>query len=374
MITITALIYLACVVVAFKVLKINLSPVTIAVAVLGGVLILGGFVIGWKQAAPISGQIIVHRKVTQLLSNQDSKEFIKEIYVKSDQPVKKGDPLYAVESTPNQAAVDGLQAQFAEAQQKIKQLEAGVEVATAAIEAAKANQAYQKAILDTSLKTMELDPAAVSQLQVEVDQQNFIASQAAVEKAMATKNEANFALLSAQEAVKATEAELATARLNLSQNVIRAPADGRVANFQALEGTMTTTLITSAQGTFLHTSDAVVAAVFPQNQLNNVAADDEVEIAFKSYPGQIATGKVEAVLEYTGEGQFEPSGLLPVAANIRAKGDLVVRIKLDDKQLEKDLPLGGAGTVAIYTKKLQPFHIISKITVRIKMWMYYLPI
>jgi len=36
--------------------------------------------------------------------------------------------------------------------------------------------------------------------------------------------------------------------------------------------------------------------------------------------------------------------------------------------------LGGAGTVAIYTKALKPLHVITKITVRIKMWTNYLPI
>jgi hypothetical protein len=41
---------------------------------------------------------------------------------------------------------------------------------------------------------------------------------------------------------------------------------------------------------------------------------------------------------------------------------------LDDQELAKELPLGGGGTVTIYTKFAEPFHVITK------MWTNYLPI
>ncbi len=145
-------------------------------------------------------------------------------------------------------------------------------------------------------------------------------------------------------------------------------------NMQVIEGTMTTTTLSSAQGIFVDMSETLVAAVFPQNMLANVQPGDMVEIAFKSMPGKIATGKVDAVLEYSGEGQFVTSPQLPVAADLGSKGQLVVRIRLDDEDLARKLPLGGAGDVAIYTKSGKPFHLISKVTLRIQMWMNYAPI
>ena len=120
-------------------------------------------------------------------------------------------------------------------------------------------------------------------------------------------------------------------------------------------------------------TETVVAAVFPQNLLKNVEAEDAVEIAFKSMPGRIVMGKVDEVLEYTGEGQLEPSAELPVVANLGSKGFLVVRIHLDDEDLAKELPLGAAGSVAIYTKTGKPFHVISMITVRVSALMNYTP-
>jgi multidrug resistance efflux pump len=201
-----------------------------------------------------------------------------------------------------------------------------------------------------------------------------LSSGAAVEQAIATQKEAEFALTSAKEASKEIQAQIGTAQLNLEESVVKAPADGYIMSFQAVEGTMGTSVKVRAQGSFMDTTETVVAAAFPQNLVQNVAPGDTVEIAFMGLPGQIATGKVDEVLEYTGEGQIEVSGVVPTAKSIGSKGFLFVRVLLDDQDLAKELPLGGAGTLAIYTKSGGAFHIISKIALRMKAWMYYAPI
>ena len=43
-----------------------------------GIAFQGITVIGWKFSAPMSDQMTLHRKITPLLSNQESKEFIKD--------------------------------------------------------------------------------------------------------------------------------------------------------------------------------------------------------------------------------------------------------------------------------------------------------
>jgi len=174
--------------------------------------------------------------------------------------------------------------------------------------------------------------------------------------------------------VKSVQAQLDTARLNLERNVVRAPADGFVANMQITEGTMTTTVMSSSQGSFVVTGNTIVSLVLPQNLLTNVGVGDVVEIAFKSLPGEVATGKVESLVEYTGEGQVPMGQILPQAAAIGSKGKLVVRVELDDAELAADLPVGGAGAATIYTKSFGPFHLISKVVIRMKTWLHYLPI
>ena len=374
MIVLITLIYLGCVVVAFKVIKLKVSPVSLAVFSLIGVVVLGGVVAGWKFAAPMTGKMTVKRNVVALLAAVDSKELISEIYVPQDQPVKKGTPLYEYDTRPNQYALEQLTAELAASQKKISELEAGVEVAKASVDAAQASQSYAQAVFETSKKAQELNPNSVAELQVTVNQQKYASSEAAVDQAIAAQQEAEFALTSAKEAIKATENQIDTAKLNLEQNVVKAPADGYIMNFQSVVGTMGTTVLTRNQGSFMDMTETVVAAVFPQNLVEHVAPGDTVELAFKSLPGEIATGKVDAVLEYTGEGQIDMSGVVPEAPSIGSKGFIFVRIILDDEELAKELPLGGAGTTAIYTSFGKPFHVISKIALRMKSWIYYAPI
>ena len=114
MITLIALCYLGCVYAAFKVIKIKLTTISIAVAALIGVFILSGIVIGWKFSAPMTQQMTVNRPVVPLVASQNTKEVIKKIHVKQDQPVKKGDLLYEVESAPFQYTVDQRTAQLAD--------------------------------------------------------------------------------------------------------------------------------------------------------------------------------------------------------------------------------------------------------------------
>jgi len=374
MIMIILSLYTLCVVITFKVIKLAVNPKSVATATLIGVILLTGIIIAWKMGSPISAQMVVKRNVIPLLSDEDSKGLISKIHVKSDEPVQKGDPLWEVDPRPQQYKVDSLTAQLAASETQVKVAEAAVQVAEANVEMARAEQQLTTAQLETALKAGELNPGAVSELTVEVKTQDELAAEAAVRQAIATLNEAGFSLTTARSNVAAVREQLDTAKLILSQNVVRAPADGYVMNLQITEGTMTTTVITSGQGLFMDMSETVVALVYPQNQLKYVASGDEVEIAFKSRPGELATGKVDAILEYTGEGQLAPGTTLPQAADVGSKGFLVVRVILDDEELAKDLPLGGAGTAAIYTQALGPFHLISKVTIRMKMWMNYLPI
>ncbi len=368
--------YIGLAVIAFKVVKIKVSAVSIAVIFLIGSFLLSGILVAWNFSAPISDQTTLVRKVTNLMADPDSKGLISKIHVQGIQPTKKGDPLYEIDSRPNQYALNQATAQVDANQQEVLKDEAGIEVAAARVENAKANQALTKAQLDTELKTQALFPGAIATLQVEVAQQTYQASDAAVSYAIANQKVSEFALTTAQDNLKASQAQLELAKLNLSENVTRAPSDGYLINFRATVGTMTTPLYQS-QGLFLDTSvPGVIAAVYPQNLVKNVEPGNLVEIAFKSLPGQIATGKVDAILAWTGEGQLqrESSSQLPIAKNLKSQGFLLVRITIDDQDLAHQLPLGAASSVAIYTDRLKPFHIFSKITIRIKMWMNYLPI
>ena len=117
--------------------------------------------------------------------------------------------------------------------------------------------------------------------------------------------------------------------------------------------------------------DNAVLAIYPQNLLKNVKPGDAVEIAFQASTspncgrqGQGGQWNIPA------RASSRPARYCRQRQMSGRKGTLAVLITLDDEELAKELPLGAAGTTAIYTDYAQPFHIITKITVRIKAWMY----
>ena len=374
MIILITMCYIGCVYVAFKVIKIKLNEISIAVASLVGVFILGGIIIAWNFSAPTTQQMTVTRHVIPILASQNTKELIKKIHVKIDQPVKKGDLLFEVETATFQDTVDQSTAWVEESKNNILSLEAGLAVAVSNVEAAKASRSAAKADFEAAAGIKRADAGAISALKYEQERLSYESAKAAVDVALATQKTAEFSLASSRETLKVTEGKLRTAQLELDRAFVKAPADGQMINWQAREGTMTTTVITSAQGTFQDTTWTRVVAVYRSNLLMNVESGDDVEIAFKSYPNRIVTGKVDAILEYTGEGQFITQGKLPVATTLGSKGFLAVRIILDDEAFAREIPLGGAGMTAIYTRKGNPFHLITKIVVRMKSLLYNLPI
>src|SRR5208337_4853288 len=104
-----------------------------------------------------------------------------------------------------------------------------------------------------------------------------------------------------------------------------------------------------AVGTFIDTSETFIVASFAAEELIQVRPGQDVELAFKSRPGQLFRGKVENIIEATVEGQFAPGGKLPSAAQVGSPGFLAVKIVLDDKEQAAALALGTLAAVAIYT-------------------------
>jgi multidrug resistance efflux pump len=363
--------YVAIVLLAFKVINIKVGRVSIPAAALIGLLLMTLITVSWKMSAPISGQILLSREI--LIVSPDVQEKVSKVHVKSNDMVKKGDPLFEVRPDRFQDAVDQASAELDATKSTVSQLEADVVGAEAAIKQAAAETATAKAQFDTAKALDKANLGAIAKLKLEEAQQNYLADQADDKVKEALLKQAQFSLAVGKNSVDVAQAGYDLAKFNLERCTYISTVDGQVLNFQITEGTPTARFRFTSIGTVQDLSNTVIVAIFKQNQLKNVKAGDVAEIAFKSRPGQIATGKVEVVVNYTGEGQFAPSLVLPIAADVGSQGYLAVRITLDDEDLAKQLPLGAAGAVAIYTDSGKLLHIMSKISLRMKGWMYYLP-
>jgi multidrug resistance efflux pump len=247
----------------------------------------------------------------------------------------------------------------AQAQQKLKEADAALKQAQGGADEAGAGVQQAEAGVNQAR-------AAVWQAEAGLAQ-----AQSGEQQARADERQAGFALQMAQSNVPAVKAQLDDALFNLAQCTMYAPADGYIVDWQVQEGSWVSPIRLLAIGAFIVTGDISVVAVFPQNFLMNVQAGDEVELILDPYPGRLFKAKVDTVITATGEGQYAPSQAIPEASQVGSRGLLAVKIRLIDEDPPANLPLGAGGTVAIYTDRGKPVHVISKVSIRMKKWLLY---
>lgn len=355
----------------FVKMKITPNPVNIAVAVVIGVVVIGTIVVFWQFAAPSSSTLVVSKYAVQIVPQVRGP--ITKIHAEPNVPLRKGqDVLFEIQKDTYQFAVDQLSGSLDAAKRNVDKLEAGVRISQAALTQSQAQLAAVEAEKKTALNTQELNSAAISQLEVDQIVARFDAASAAVAKAKSTEDQAHAALASSRNTVESLEAQLSNAKFQLDQCTVYAPADGFVTNWQVREGTMAVDLPFAPVGTFIDTSRTNLIANFSQQVCRNMRAGDPVEISLATRPGEVFAGTVDAIIQATGEGQFQTTGQLISAADLGSQGQFAVKLALDDEDLARSLAMGTGGTAVIYTDFGKPFHIISKVVVRINAWMYYL--
>ena len=383
MIAFLIIVYTAVVVVLFKVLHIKPTAYVIASMIVVGVFMIGGVVVVWTQAAPITDKMVTSQYVVQLVPYVKGQ--VKAVHAQALQSLKKGDLLLEIDPAPYQYTVNQVEAQLNAAKATVNQAEASLQAANAAVVNAQANVTKVKAA-DELAKTQEQialniqrgNAGAISVLNVAKARQEREQADAAVQQAEAGVTQAQASALQAAAAVQVAksnvptvEAQLDDARFNLAQCKVTAPGDGYVVNWQVQVGTMLVPAPIAPAGTFVITSDIAVAAVFPQNWLSNAQPGDDVEMVLNPYPGRLFFGKVDYVISATGGGQFTTSGTIPNAARIGSDGLYAVRINFSDQAVARTLSLGSGGSAVIYTHAGKATHVISKVAIRMKKWLLY---
>ena len=96
--------YVAIVFLAFKLIKIKVGRVSIPAAALIALFLMTLTTVSWKMSAPMSDQILLSREI--LIITPDVAEKVSKVYVKSNDMVKKGDPLFEVRPDRFQYALD----------------------------------------------------------------------------------------------------------------------------------------------------------------------------------------------------------------------------------------------------------------------------
>jgi multidrug resistance efflux pump len=166
-----------------------------------------------------------------------------------------------------------------------------------------------------------------------------------------------------QAEVDRLRAQLDGAKWNLDATVVRAPTDGFVTNLALRKGARVANLPLAPVMAFIDTSDTIVGVAVPQIGARFIAPGQEVELTFKFKPGQIYTGRVEAVLQAVATGQIQVSGVA-IAPQATQTVPFVVRVALDDKEFATSLPAGSSGDSDIFTDRVRITYIIRRIMLR----------
>ncbi len=324
------------------------------------------FLVALRFFQPFSVDSHVVRSTIQIVPRLTQPTILSEVLVEPNTWVTKGDPLYKFDDTVFSLAVDKANAQLVAAQQNAKILEQDVIAAGEAVERANAQLAYA---LTEQARYENLVPAGGAR-QDELDRWNeqVAEDQAKIKEAQANLEKANLALDSQIDGVNTgiieAEAQLAEAEYFLDNTTIYAPENGMIVSQQARPGMVVGEIRLGAIASFVTEEDPYVLATFRQQNLKFVEVGQPVEVALDLYPGEILTGKVEAVWWATRQGQYLPSGRLPGFELPKLPGRIAVQISVDVPE-GHTFPAGGHAAVAIYTGMGKSFEFLRRINIRL---------
>ncbi|MBP9903404.1 MAG: HlyD family secretion protein [Verrucomicrobiota bacterium] len=359
----------------FKWLKLSVPWVLVSAFFVVHVLLI--FLIGLRFMTPASNNAKVVQHTIQLVPRLTEPALVTAVLVEPNQPVKKGQPLFLFDRRPYEYKVQQLEAQLAQAKQNVQILKADIDVADQKLAKTQSETVFAKyqQNLAASLAAKGAGPEEEAQrwdAQLKVNE-------AAVKETMAELDRAKLRYESQVNGVNTSvaevEAELQQARYYLDHTTLVAPEDGRIVNLQVRPGMVAGDYRFGAIASFICDDGRYLLGAYFQEVLKYMTNGQPVEVALELYPGQIFQGKVQDIWRASGEGQYLPSGNLPVFHPEPPKvpqGCFAVAIVFDDPDQSK-FPIGAQGVAAIYTKGMHgPWAALRRVSIRITSWMNWL--
>jgi membrane fusion protein (multidrug efflux system) len=249
---------------------------------------------------------------------------VKAIYVKDNQPVKKGDLLLEIDSADYNVKVSekssGLNAEKARlseigerieaSKRQLSELRAAIETARANLELQDANlkqaetdvrraeSLYREEIISKERYEKTMTAYKVAAAQVRAANEQLRQAEMAFQTQKAVVKQAEAARMAQLSAIKQGEALLKEAELNYSYTKIYAPSDGYITKKSVETGNQ----IQAGQPLMAVVSlnDLWIVANYKETQLERIRQGQKVKIKVDTYPGKTFMGKVESIMAGTG--------------------------------------------------------------------------
>jgi membrane fusion protein, multidrug efflux system len=270
------------------------------------------------------------------------------VYVKDNQHVRKGDPLFDIDSEPFRIALERAQANLAQAMQSSREdnaevaaMRAHVEQTAVDLDNARANYARAKQLVAHHFLSQQ--SADDANTRVEALQAGLQQARANLAKALSapSKPEQRADVLRAQ-------AEIAQAKLDLAHTRVTATEDGQISNFSMTSGAMVG--IGAPLFALIVDNSFHIDANFKETELPGIHPGERVDVSIDMYPGHEFEGVVDSLSGGTGTA----FSLLPpqnATGNwVKIAQRVPVRIKLDRMDPAYPLRIGATATVTVHLR------------------------
>ena len=276
---------------------------------------------------------------------------VAEVHVGFSDPISKGDLIFKLDSSKQDAALDVAKRKIAEVDAQIISTRADILKAEAQLQEAKSSYQQAKDELDVKTELQRRNPGIVPQRDIEKLQVIADGRQSGIDAAAAAKESATLretTLLPAERA--SAEAALAQARVDLEKTYVRAGVSGRVEQFALRVGDVVNPLMRPAG--ILIPEDAgqgMLQAGFGQIEAQVLKPGMIAEATCASKPWVVIPMVVTGVQDYIAAGQFRGGEqLVDVQAILRPGSIFVLLEPLYKDGLESVTP-GSSCIVNAYT-------------------------
>ncbi len=397
-------------------IKLKLLPWTtpwkVAVAIFP-VVMIAALLLLLNIFAPTTTDVRVVNYVVPVVSQVRGR--VVEVPVENNRPVKRNDVLFRIDPTPyenevrslearlaseeakvgaEQARLNEMRAKLADVQSTEPQLREQLNEATGRVAALNASLELARKRVEQNTELVAAGAGNRFDLEAAQTSGNELAGQLAAARAaeqqvreklagrvgadLATVAQVRAQIVSAEAGVKVsqaaadtTRAQLANARWDLSQTVVRAPGNGTMVNVMLRPGFFVAGMPFNEVMTYVD-EEYQIFALFNQNELHQVSPGNEVEITLDTYPGRIIKGHVDSVIWAQAQGQLEASGDLPRTTMNLPPGRFPVKVVVAERDRAVFLAAGARGSAAIYTEHLKLVHIIRKVLLRVSSYLDYI--
>jgi multidrug resistance efflux pump len=250
---------------------------------------------------------------------------VSEVRVEFSAPVKKGDVIFKLDSSKQEAAMETARRKIAEVDAALPAAQADILKADGQIQEAKSSFQQASDELETKRDLQKRNPGIVPQRDIDKLEVLLAGRQGSLDAATAAKQSAMTrvsALLPAEKA--SAEAALAEAQVDLDKATIRAGVDGRVEQFTLRVGDVVNPVMRSA-GILIPegAGQKVLSAGFGQIEAQVMKVGMVAEASCISKPWTIIPMVVTSVQDYIAAGQFRGGEQLVDAQQVLAPGTIL---------------------------------------------------